>query len=448
MKLDLPPHQFRPPGIHFNDYYGASRAAAAYCGYDLPPYCGKGMWVHGWSWRRRNVHPLSIIHLPGYECPDECHWVARKDQEVFLHEHGYKGALAIGMPIVYLPRLEIERLPKSLLVMPAHSLPSQSQQWDDSLYARELEKIAGDFDYKCACVHWADMQKGVWRKPLEALGFEVVQGGLANDLATLERMRYLFSRFEYMTTNQIGSHVAYAAYFGVKVFFYGTYINGDFRAHPPHVEVCGEEVAMKHERMTSEELVREEFPFLFCPHQEAREQREWAAHELGEAHRKTPDELIDLFEWPRCLLHPLSAGRVGHATEVTYQYDRLPHRALGLLADRGDLDALITLGRYFFRGRIDVPAYPKYGFKCLMMAARCGSPRAQYQIAMILLAKQDREHHADAAKLLEAAASSGHEEAMRVLAVAFRDGSFVGRDVGRSLFWLDMLANKGAGVGL
>src|SRR5262249_53943 len=121
--LDLPEVQLLESCSINIEFYGASAVAAEYCGFQCPPKPPRGYWQHGWGakqWLKFDSPRLCFgtVDLKG---KNDYHWVGRRDEEDLLHRHGYKHVRAIGLPIVYVPRKEIVRVPGSLLVMPAHS---------------------------------------------------------------------------------------------------------------------------------------------------------------------------------------------------------------------------------------------------------------------------------------------------------------------------------------
>lgn len=279
--------------------YGAAHAAARYCGYDRPPHPPRGQWQHGWVRPECNCDPAYVIWDDGQARKDIYHFLARKDQEIFLRIYGYENAYAIGNGPVYLPPINIPRLKNSLLVMPAHSLYTTKHEWNFKRYVDEISEIRDEFDCVAACVHPACLQKGYWVDAFKDANIEIITGALFPGRHALERLQWMMSRFEYMTTNISGTQVAYAAYWGAKVSTYGTFIEMDekdyanvglFEALPhlmePHVRYC------------TEAWSREFNGFLFCHPKEAQELRDWGAWQVGQDDKRSPEQLRDLFCWP------------------------------------------------------------------------------------------------------------------------------------------------------
>lgn len=201
------------------DYYGALQVAANYCGlHKVPPHF-PGSWQHGvWPpwWQ---VQPEIIV----YDAPKSANClVARKDEVAYLKAAGYRRVQAIGLPIIYTHPSGLQRMPNSLLVMPTHTLASDVLRPSTKQYFLEIASIKDRFDVVAACVSPLCLEKGLWISEFTEKGIEVVRGAGIADTNALNRMRALFEKFEYVTTNGYGSHVFYALYFGAKVSIWGT----------------------------------------------------------------------------------------------------------------------------------------------------------------------------------------------------------------------------------
>lgn len=295
--LDLPPVEILPSCSMNVEFYGASYAAARYCGYPAPPQRPCGSWMHGWGPKQWLEFDDPMLYFGPVDLKDktEYHWVARQDEEDLLRRHGYTKARAIGMPIVYVRSKQVVRRPASLLVMPAHSSDDTTGDWKMEEYAEEVARIRPSFSEVWVCIHPSCWEHGYWVDAFKRRGFPLVQGALYTDRNALERMHRLFSTFEYVTTNSTGSHIAYAAYAGAKVSLYGSFAelgSADLNDIP-------EKVPYK-DRWTwaySEKTMRRYYPELFCHPLEARQRIDWARYELGFDKRVTPAELRTLFGW-------------------------------------------------------------------------------------------------------------------------------------------------------
>lgn len=228
MNPTLPPtklfRQFCRHEDGWTDHYGALQTAATYAELALPTrYIVHGLWQHGCfaPWEAATPGAL-VFNAPGAQARPVL--VARQEEAEFLIAHGYGQARAVGMPILYTPASGLPRTPRSLLVMPTHTLIGD--KYPDraafNRYADEVRELAKDFDHVTVCIHPSCRRNGLWFPEFTERGFTIVLGAQTNDANALHRMRALFEQFETVTTNGWGSHVAYALAFGAKVAIHGT----------------------------------------------------------------------------------------------------------------------------------------------------------------------------------------------------------------------------------
>lgn len=306
----LPERDYRAmPGA-----YGDQLVAARYCGMAAPRYAMQGEWQHGWIGPERNIHPEFVVGSDGksHERRKSARFfVARQDQVEYLGSLGYRHVHAIGLPIVYLAQAALERVPNSLLVMPAHSLPETREEWDADAYADYIRSIAPRFAEICLCVHKSCAEKGNWVSAFEDLAIRIVEGADERDHNSLLRMAALFSRFEFVTSNAHGSHLVYASYFGCKASVAGPrprwkrsqFENVPFYRNAPEVLDIIEE-------WNRSDRWNALYPQFRREPWEATPSREWAAWQLGEQCKKPPRVLRRLFGWDL-------GGRVVHVGKMT-----------------------------------------------------------------------------------------------------------------------------------
>jgi hypothetical protein len=83
----------------------------------------------------------------------------------------------------------------------------------------------------------------------------------------LTRMRRIFKSFDYITTNSIGSHVAYAAYSGAKVSIYGPYDFQDKASLKNDALYSRYEDVLNYTlEVSSFEYLSRQYPYLFFMH--------------------------------------------------------------------------------------------------------------------------------------------------------------------------------------
>lgn len=294
--VPLPPREL----VAHNVQYGAPFVAAAYCRLPGAPPSGiRGEWQHGWHPPEHNIHPELVVGSTGLSREHRVtriFWVARKDQVDYLSSHGYRRVKAIGMPILYLPKLAVRREPRSLLVMPVHSLETTRHKWNFDQYVEQIASIRHRFSRVVACVHPECIKKGYWAPQFAARGIPVVSGAQINDKNALLRMGVLFSRFEFVTTNGFGSHLAYAAHFRAKPSIYGAlakYAEADYK-DDLIFRNCPELLPLLLEVRRSGNL-RKLYAEFFCDPWMAKERKKWADFHLGEKHKLRAGQLLQVF---------------------------------------------------------------------------------------------------------------------------------------------------------
>lgn len=251
MDLNLPAvHPVPLRSTHANawsDQYGALQTAAAYAGVALPArYRLGGIWHHGCFGPWYEFCPELLVNFaPGAAARPV--FTAREEQAAVLRGHGFGRVRAIGLPFVYAPESDVARVPGSLLVMPTHSLAGENHpdRAPFERYADAIARCAAGFRHVTVCVHPNCARNGLWVREFEARGFTVVYGAQNNDAHALRRMRTLFAAHETVTTNDWGSHVAYALAAGARLAIHGEPVTSTWRtfladhtwaAHPDVLE--------------------------------------------------------------------------------------------------------------------------------------------------------------------------------------------------------------------
>jgi hypothetical protein len=296
-------NDFSLPGFlshPYNAAYGDNYVAALYCGFDEIPKPVNGEWQHGWIGPERNIHSEFVIGSDGRSGTRKYknYFVARNDQSVFLKEHGFKHVSAIGLPIVYTEQPIVERKQGSLLVMPVHSLSDTEESWNDEEYASYIESISHHFSEIVLCVHKSCLNKSNWIGAFSKRNIKFVLGADPDDCNSYNRLAILFSRFEYVTSNDMGSHLAYAAFFGAKPSIAGPrprFERKDFEKTLFYANAP--EVLDIVEKWYKEEFYKKTYPFFYkTPHQ-AEQIISWAEFQLGLPEKKNPRQLRNILGW-------------------------------------------------------------------------------------------------------------------------------------------------------
>ncbi len=337
--LGLPePALFRQQGCQADgwfDHYGALHAAADYAGFTLPErYAVQAIWMHGAFGPWEMITPGTLV----MNSPQAANWpvlVARADEADYLRGHGLPRVRAIGLPIAYVPPVETARRPRSLLVMPTHTLNGARfpERGLFERYADEIKSIAGKFERVVVCVHPNCLRNGLWLQEFRSRGFNLVVGAQTGDRHALRRMRTLFAQFETVTTNGWGSHVPYALAGGAKLSIWGTRpvvdaatvlrLDSAWRADPASLAVARSEAV---------ERQRREFLHAFhLPPAAAVADQALGDWFLGTEHRITPADMRDLLrdvvrtvEAPVAVVRPVVNAIAAPLPEAGAPFGELP----------------------------------------------------------------------------------------------------------------------------
>lgn len=299
----LPEVEFSPRESGEVDFYGASDVIARHLGLPHAPFTRPGpTWIHGWSGAVRTDlirRPESMSDRLRKEHP--C-LVDHPRLEGILREQGYTQARAIGAPLVYADAGEVKRIPGSVLVMPIHSSRYATFDGRDKRlpYVEECLQLRGRFEVMAGCIGAEDAKMGNWIHAFEVNDLPWVSGAWSFDRNALVRMQRILRSFEYVCTNAKGSHVAYAAYCGCKVFFFGE--NRELPTevllkHPHLVKNPALAEESRRNRAEEERRFRADFPFFFVPPEQATRQVEWGREQLGDHLKLPPQEVAALLGW-------------------------------------------------------------------------------------------------------------------------------------------------------
>jgi len=111
-------------------------------------------------------------------------------------------------------------------------------------------------------------------------------------------MAVLLSRFQFMTTNGVGSHLVYAAYYGAKPSIFGSIASHaptDF-AEDIFYRNCPEILPATLE-MLGEPHLRKTYPEFFCTPWMAKTRVEWGSWQVGVQCKRSEKELRRLLRW-------------------------------------------------------------------------------------------------------------------------------------------------------
>lgn len=278
------------------DYYGASHQISKSLGL-VETLKKKANWEHGW----KHGDVRRIDQIGPYRRKDRVHLVSCEAHKKILNDEGFDQVHATGLPYLYAPDPSSERLKGSLLVCPGHTSNFSTGEWSNfaKSYAESINAIRDDFDEILLCVTANCIEQQKWIHEFEAVGIPWILGASIYDRNALERMRLIFSSFEFVTSNMIGSHLVYAGYEGCKISIWGwqnLYDPSSFKVEPIYQKF--EALLRDDLKCASYEWVYEKYGFLFHEHpREAVSRKEWSEDQLGVRCKKSAPEVADYFGW-------------------------------------------------------------------------------------------------------------------------------------------------------
>lgn len=287
--------------------YGCRRLISQYCGFQEIPWQGKlnmsgDNWQHGWLPLHFNVHyEIIAMAIDGdtFRIRETTRFfVAREDQVDYLKQCGYKDVHAIGLPFVYTRTPNVERIPGSLLVLPVHSVEETRHDRKSEEYAEYIKSISHRFSRVCISIHPSDLRKGYWVKDFQERGLPYVSGANFKDANALDRMRQLFSTFDFVTTNGFGSHLAYASFCGSKVSICGPYEEDKPEDHQDSSFAKKAPDAFRLlASAATQKAIKEHFESFFIDPWDATTRIDWAKSQLGFGNMRSINETKRLLGW-------------------------------------------------------------------------------------------------------------------------------------------------------
>lgn len=138
---------------------------------------------------------------------------------ILKKQKNYRGAYAIGPYIHYADTLltkdeidaEKERLGKTLLVFPSHSIDCTIANFNETDFINKIKEISKDFDSVRICMYNQDvlLKRHI---PYMKEGFEVVTAGQTNDYYFMPRLKNIIQLSDITMANDIGTHLGYSIY--------------------------------------------------------------------------------------------------------------------------------------------------------------------------------------------------------------------------------------------
>jgi len=145
----------------------------------------------------------------------------------YLRDLGFISVIVGGLPFSYVSDVS-ERLlgvQDSMLAIPSHSFTDKTRY---TSYLDFLQAFKGNYEkiYVLVGRHYIDGHDTLtFFEEINRRGLWPLKGAIAEDRHSLKRVRLILSSFPSITTNCLGSHIAYALLVGSKLSISGPYIS-------------------------------------------------------------------------------------------------------------------------------------------------------------------------------------------------------------------------------
>ena len=280
------------------DLYGVRHTIAEKAGLKSTPKT-KTRWYHGWNALPLNDPKLLVTCGNFSELKNFTYLTNTQPEADLLSRNGFKNATAVGSNFLYAkPHSLPSRIPKSVLVVPTHSTSSCANSFN---IPQNVENIINQIEHSpetMACCVGGNDTLSLDNDIFSNLTFPSVTGAWTLDKNSLKRMWMIFSAFETIITDAIGSHIAYALACGTKVKIVESKnkINKDaILANEPYYKANPKFLDFVLKEKTKSRL-RKNFPKIFTASTED-ERVNTGYSLLGHENMKEMEEIISLLEW-------------------------------------------------------------------------------------------------------------------------------------------------------
>ncbi len=240
------------------------------------------------------VHPTALLARWGDEGRTPGVAVATAFQKSYLEGQGWKNVRAIGLPFLYLPKLERKAENGSLLVVVPDFLVNDAgfeneiAHWIEWKTKHPVLTLFGKFE---------NFPREV-RERIQGCGIQMVEDGGWGDRNYWKRAQVLISSHDILALPYLSTLAVAGAYWGARI-----------AVNPISSNERGEEwkqdsllqrpyaVTRKIWEMSAFSKVREKNPTLFCFPDQAQTQHQWGREESGSADHKNPWQILDVMGW-------------------------------------------------------------------------------------------------------------------------------------------------------
>jgi hypothetical protein len=239
-------------------------------------------WVHGWHWYPLKPHDILKGSMEYIKRSNVV--VATQQQYINLKKYiPNANIVAGGLPYTYVSNPEISRKKDAVIAF----LPKSLKENDEHLGARGfinfLKKNRFKYNNPTICLFGGDADRIDLIEHVINSDFNYIIGADPTDINSLERMKIIFSFYEYAIGPTIGSYIPYAHSMGCKAAIVGEFVN---------VSLIKKSIYLNFD------YIHKNYPFLFGSDLDKfKLYVDWAHDEVGTANTLPIEKVKELFGW-------------------------------------------------------------------------------------------------------------------------------------------------------
>jgi hypothetical protein len=284
-------------------HYGGLDILYRYCG-GLPGLMPafNAFWMHGfippWLYKK---YPKTLLCWTDYEL-NKLILVPSKDEQASLVDIGYSNVEVVGLPICYCISTSslTNKRSKKLLFMPIHTLDGAPFEHSHQIknYVNYILGFAKTGLDVSVCLHMSCIRNHQWWPELLGNGVRLIAGADPHDSNSLIRIWNTLSQFEYVSTNDMGSHVVYALAADCKVSICGP--NVEYTFDQMYKDVSFKRAIENGYNYQDRDVLHEENTFLRqfqCSPTEAKSDQKLGLQIIGFTNKLKPRDVRILLRW-------------------------------------------------------------------------------------------------------------------------------------------------------
>ncbi len=263
-------------------------------------------WVHGWKWY--DLDDFRQLGLKSISMKYKTIVVTNNAQKCLLQGFGFKRIHVGGLPFAYALNLRQSLIKlndcyedrDTLIVLPK----SQPHQKVRDGFQNMIDYVCDNRSIKqrsVFCVFESDLQRSHCKSAIEASGVPFVVGAAIDDANSLSRMVRIYSSFQKVITNTIGSHIPYSLACGASIRFEGPYdvkTPDFFKSDENLCEAFNNDLEKICHLHSIDYLIRRH-PVIFSTDAADVEKKKWALDQIGIQNLIPIEDIFEILGWTK-----------------------------------------------------------------------------------------------------------------------------------------------------